>query len=208
MIAKLRGFVDSSGDDWVVLDVNGVGYLVSCSGRTLGRLAAGENATLLVDTHVREDQIALYGFLDPGEREWFRLLLTVQGVGAKVALAILSVLSPDLLSQTIAAQDKAGLTRANGVGPKLAARILAELKDKAAFIAPTAVANTGTAPISAPLAAGPVEDAISALVNLGYKRLEAHGAVMQALALLGENAAAPALIRAGLKELGAREMAR
>lgn len=210
MIAKLRGIVDSSGEDWVVIDVGGVGYLVSCSTRTLGRLASGEPATLMIDTHVREDAIQLFGFLEAGEREWFRLLLTVQGVGSRVALAILSVLSPDQLSRTIAAQDKAGLTRANGVGPKLAARILAELKDKAAFVATTAngpAAAAAAAPISQP-AGGPMEDAISALVNLGYKRLEAHGAVAQAMQALGDGASVPALIRAGLKELGTREVAR
>lgn len=209
MIARLRGIVDSVGEDWVVVDVGGVGYLVSCSARTLARLTAGEPAVLAIDTHVREDAISLYGFLDQGEREWFRLLLTVQGVGSKVALAILSVLSPDQISQTIAAQDKAGLTRANGVGPKLAARILAELKDKAALVATpfAAAGGGGAAPISV-AAGGPLEDAISALVNLGYKRLEAHAAVMQAAQALGDNAAVPALIRAGLKELGARELSR
>lgn len=210
MIAKLRGTVDSSGEDFAVIDVGGVGYLVFCSSRTLGRLASGEAAALLIETHVREDHIHLYGFLESGEREWFRLLLTVQGVGSKVALAILSVLSPDQISQTIAAQDKTGLTRANGVGPKLAARILAELKDKAAFVATTSsflASGAAAAPISVP-AGGPLEDAISALVNLGYKRLEAHGAVVQAMQQLGEGAAVPALIRAGLKELGARELSR
>jgi Holliday junction DNA helicase RuvA len=208
MIAKLRGIVDSSGDDWVVIDVNGVGYLVSCSTRTLGRLSSSETVSLVIDTHVREDAIQLFGFLDNGEREWFRLLLTVQGVGSKVALAILSVLSPEQLSRTIAAQDKAGLVRANGVGPKLAARILAELKDKAAFVTTITGATPATAAAISLPAGGPMEDAISALVNLGYKRLEAHGAVAQAMQVLGDAASVPALIRAGLKELGAREAAR
>ncbi len=207
MIAKLRGIVDSSGEDWAVIDVGGVGYLVFCSTRTLARLSNGETVSLVIETHVREDHIHLYGFLDSGEREWFRLLLTVQGVGSKVTLAILSVLSPDQISQTIAAQDKAGLTRANGVGPKLAARILAELKDKAAFAAPSTLTSGATAAISMP-AGGPLEDAISALVNLGYKRLDAHGAVVLAMQALGDGATVPALIRAGLKELGARELSR
>lgn len=208
MIAKLRGIVDSSGDDWAVIDVGGVGYLVFCSTRTLARLSGGETVSLVIETHVREDHIHLYGFLESGERDWFRLLLTVQGVGSKVALAILSVLSPDQISQTIAAQDKAGLIRANGVGPKLAARILAELKDKAAFVTTGGGVATGVAaPISLP-AGGPLEDAISALVNLGYSRLDAHGAVVQAMHALGDGATVPALIRAGLKELGARELSR
>jgi len=207
MIAKLRGIVDSSGEDWAVIDVGGVGYLVFCSTRTLARLSNGETVSLVIETHVREDHIHLYGFLDSGEREWFRLLLTVQGVGSKVTLAILSVLSPDQISQTIAAQDKAGLTRANGVGPKLAARILAELKDKAAFAAPSTLTSGAPAAISMP-AGGPLEDAISALVNLGYKRLDAHGAVVLAMQALGDGATVPALIRAGLKELGARELSR
>lgn len=204
MIAKLRGTVDSSGEDWLVIDVGGVGYLVFCSTRTLARLSNGESVSLVIETHVREDHIHLYGFLESGEREWFRLLLTVQGVGSKVALAILSVLSPDQLSQTIAAQDKAGVIRANGVGPKLAARILAELKDKAAFVGSPSTSLGGAAPISIP-ASGPTEDAISALVNLGYSRLDAHGAVSQAMRALGDGAAAPTLIRAGLKALGMRE---
>ena len=194
MIAKLRGIVDSSGEDWVVIDVGGVGYLVFCSTRTLARLTTGETVALVIETQVREDHIHLYGFLDSGEREWFRLLLTVQGVGSKVGLAILSVLSPDQISQTIAAQDKAGLTRANGVGPKLAARILAELKDKAAFAIPSTLASGTIAAISLP-AGGPLEDAISALVNLGYKRIDAHGAVVLAMQAMGNGATVPALIR-------------
>ena len=150
MIAKLKGIIDSTGDDWAIVDVNGVGYLVSCSVRTLGRLEIGLAAGLLVETWVREDAIQLYGFLDAPERDWFRLLTTVQGVGAKVALAILSVSTPEQLLQTLAAQDKAMLTRASGVGPKLAVRILTELKDKAGRIAlgGFAAANTTTAPVA------------------------------------------------------------
>lgn len=208
MIAKLKGLVDGTGDDWAVIDVGGVGYLVFCSAKTLARLpGGGEAAQLFIETHVREDHIHLYGFADPTEREWFRLLLTVQGVGSKVALALLSALAPEDLSRAIAAADKAMLSRAQGVGPKLAARLVTELKDKVAGIAlaPFAPA-TGGAP-TAPLTAGPLEDALSALVNLGYRRIEAHAAVLKAAEELGEGASASALIRAGLKALG-KELAR
>ena len=132
MIGKLRGVVDSFGDDFVILDVAGVGYVVNCSSRTLQHLPrAGEPATLAIETQVREDSIRLFGFSRDAERDWFRLLQSVQGVGAKVALAILSILPPDELANAIAMQDKATVSRASGVGPKLAARIVAELKDKA-----------------------------------------------------------------------------
>ncbi len=211
MIAKLKGLVDDSGEDWVVIDVGGVGYLVFCSGRTLQRLPRqGEAVQLLVETHVREDHIHLYGFAEAGEREWFRLLLTVQGVGSKVALAILSAMSIEDLSRAIAAGDKAMLTRAQGVGPKLGARLVSELKDKAATIALapfSGAAAAGAAGGAAPLEAGPLEDAISALVNLGYRRIEAHAAVLKASQALGEQATAAALIQAGLRELG-KELAR
>jgi len=205
MIAKLKGLIDSLGEDWAVVDCHGVGYLVACSTKTLARLEAGSAATLFIETQVREDAISLFGFLEAGERDWFRLLTTVQGVGAKVALAILSVASPEQLLQIIAAQDKAGLTRANGVGPKLAVRILSELKDKAGKIAlggfnPTAGAVASAAPL--PAASGRMEDAVSALVNLGYKRLEAFQAVGETARELGEEADSSALIRAALKRLG------
>ncbi|MGE5505607.1 MAG: Holliday junction branch migration protein RuvA [Actinomycetota bacterium] len=211
MIAKLKGLIDSVGEDWAVVDCNGVGYLVFCASRSLGRLEVGTAAQLFIETHVREDHIHLYGFLDAAEREWFRLLLTVQGVGSKSALAILSVASPEQLLQTIAAQDKTVLTRASGVGPKLAARILAELKDKAGRIALGGFAPAGGAlAAAAPMPVAPggaMEDAISALVNLGYKRLEAFQAVGEAARDLGEGAAANALIAAALKRLG-KELAR
>jgi Holliday junction DNA helicase RuvA len=200
MIAKLTGVIDSKGSDTAVVDVGGVGYQVFCSARSLNRLpAAGGAISLFVETHVREDHIHLYGFIDAAEREWFRLLTTVQGVGAKLALAILGVLSSSDLTQAILVQDKASLTRASGVGPKLAARIVAELKDK--------VGGIGLGPV-APVAgatepAGPVADAVSALVNLGYRRTEAFGAVAQAAKRLGPNAALDVLIKAGLKELSA-----
>lgn len=210
MIAKLKGRVDSIGEDWAVIDVNGVGYLVFCASRTLGRLpSAGEAVEMFVETHVREDHIHLYGFLSDAERACFRLLTTVQGVGAKVALAILSVGAPEQLAQAIAAQDKALFARANGVGPKLAQRIVSELKDKAAHLAlaapPKMAAMAGAAPVTAAAAAptdgGAVEDAVSALVNLGYGRAEAFAAVSRA-AQGKEEAGASALIGAALRDLG------
>ena len=197
MIGKLTGIVDSSGDDWVILDVGGVGYLVFCSGRTLGLLPpAGGAATLWIETHVREDHIQLFGFADPAEHDWFKLLQTVQGVGAKMALAVLSALPPHDLVRAIAAQDKASIARAHGVGQKLAGRIASELKDKAGGIVlgPVAAANgAGRGEIS--------EDAVSALVNLGYRRAEAFAAVAKASGDLGRGASVESLIRAGLKEL-------
>ncbi len=202
MIAKLKGLVDAVDADSAVIDVGGVGYLVSASARTLHDLAVGGPATMLVETIVREDAIALYGFLETTERDWFRILTTVQGVGARVALSILSTLSPDEIARAIAAQDRATLSRPAGVGPKLAARLATELKDKAASFgvapAPVAPANanapTGTS--------GSInEDAVSALVNLGYKRVEAFGAVARVTQRLGGEARLDAVIRAGLQEL-------
>jgi holliday junction DNA helicase RuvA len=200
MIAKLTGVIDSKTADTAIVDVGGVGYQAFCSARTLTRLpAAGGAISLFIETHVREDHIHLYGFIDAAEREWFRLLTTVQGVGAKLALAILGVLSGTDLTQAILVQDKTSLTRASGVGPKLAARIVAELKDKVGGIALGPVAAVA----AATEASGPVADAVSALINLGYRRTEAFGAVAQAAKRLGPNAALDALIRAGLKELSA-----
>jgi holliday junction DNA helicase RuvA len=200
MIAKLTGVVDSKTADGAVVDVAGVGYLVFGSARMLNRLpAAGGAVSLFIETHVREDHIHLYGFIDAAEREWFRLLTTVQGVGGRVALAILGVLSPGELTQAIAAQDKTTLTKAPGVGPKLAGRIAIELKDKVGGIAFGPVAAVAAATETS----GPVADAVSALVNLGYRRAEAFGAVAQAVRRLGANAALDALIKAGLKELSA-----
>lgn len=206
MIAKLTGALDSVGDDFAVVDVGGVGYLVFCSGRTLHRLGspAGQTVSLRVETQVREDAINLYGFHDEVERDWFRLLTTVQGVGAKVALAILSVLDGDQLIRALATEDKAALTRADGVGPKLANRLISELKDKVKDLAfaPSAggaAAADGTLPGG--LKGGPVGDAVSALVNLGYKRAEAFGAVTAVAQRLGGEPAVTELIRLGLKEL-------
>lgn len=205
MIGKLTGLVDSTGDDWALIEVGGVGYVVFCSRRTLGQIQGlREPVSLMIETHVREDHIHLYGFAERSERDWFLLLGKVQGVGAKMALAILSVLSPEQLAQAIAAQDKATLTRADGVGPKIAGRITAELKDKAGSIAlgPVALAGGhGEAPAAG--MAGDAEDAVSALVNLGYRRVEAFGAVAKASRTLGDEASIESLIRVGLQELSA-----
>ena len=204
MIAKLKGVVDSVGDGWTIIDVGGVGYLVFCSGRTLGRLAEGEVVEIMVETHVREDHIHLYGFADAVERDWFRLLTTVQGVGVKVALGILTVLRTDELTQAVAAADKGTISRAPGVGPKLATRILSELKDKVGSIALAAVPGAVSAAEFGPGsggAGGPLGDAASALVNLGYNPSQALGAVSRAQGRLGEDASVEALIRGGLGEL-------
>lgn len=201
MIARLRGVVESIDEGSAVIDVNGVGYLVSASSRTLRDLVAGGPAILLVETIVREDAIALYGFLATAERDWFRILTTVQGVGARVALSILSTLSPEEIARAIAAGDRASLSRPAGVGAKLATRLVTELKDKAAAfgVAPAASRTTGTA---APAPGASVnEDAVSALVNLGYRRVEAFGAVARVTQRLGADAPLDAVIRGGLQEL-------
>ena len=201
MIGKLKGIVDEVGEEELVLDVGGVGYLVAASARTLRALpAVGQAAALFIETHVREDAIRLYGFLTASERDWFRLLQSVQGVGAKVALAILSILPPDELANAIAMQDKATVSRASGVGPKLAARIVAELKEKAPAFASVdpAARLAGEDASNAPSS---VRDAISALCNLGYGRPQAVAAVAASAKALGEDADASALIRRGLKEL-------
>ncbi len=203
MIGKLTGTLDSAGEDSALIDVGGVGYVVFCSRRTLERLGGrGEPASLLVETHVREDHIHLFGFFDQAERDWFGLLSTVQGVGARMALAVLSVLSPSDLIQAIAAQDKAALTRASGVGPKLAGRIVAELKDKAGAIALGPVAPTADGVAASGLGAA-AEDALSVLCNLGYGRSEVLGAVAQASRRLGTGATLESLVKEGLRELSA-----
>ena len=199
MIAKLKGVVDTVDADSAIVDVGGVGYLVSASARTLRELAAGDEVTVLVETIVREDAIALYGFLETAERDWFRILTTVQGVGARVALSILSTLSPDEIARAIAAQDRATLSRPAGVGPKLAARLATELKDKAAAFG---VAPLGKGVEAPAMPAGSInEDAVSALENLGYKRVEAFGAVARVTQRLGVEAKLEAVITAGLQEL-------
>lgn len=199
MIARLRGLLDSRGADHLVIDVGGVGYLVHCSTRTLASLpGVGEALDLHVETQVRAESITLYGFTATGERSWFRVLQQVQGVGARVALGVLSVLTPEELARAVASQDKAALTRASGVGPRLAGRILSELKDRLAGelagAALPAQAVAGTAD-------GALGGAVSALVNLGYGRSEAHAAITKAIAGLGQQAPVEALIRAGLQEL-------
>lgn len=203
MIGKLKGVVDSAGEDFVVLDVHGVGYVVHCSARTLQALPApGEAAILSIDTYVREDMIRLYGFRGDAEREWFRLLQGVQGVGAKVALAILSVLEPAALGTAIATGDKVSVARAPGVGPKLAARIVAEMKDKApAFTATDPALARLSGSVEDGSAPRPVTDAISALVNLGYGQPHAAAAIAAALRSAGDDAEARVLIRLGLREL-------
>ena len=199
MIAKLKGVVDTVDADSAIVDVGGVGYLVSASARTLRELAAGDAVTVLVETIVREDAIALYGFLETAERDWFRILTTVQVVGARVALSILSTLSPDEIARAIAAQDRATLSRPAGVGPKLAARLATELKDKAAAFGVAPLGKGVEAPV---MPAGSInEDAVSALVNLGYKRVEAFGAVARVTQRLGAEATLDAVIVAGLQEL-------
>jgi Holliday junction DNA helicase RuvA len=201
VIAKLAGLIDSIGDNACVIDVGGVGYQVFCSARTLRALPRpGAAAKLLIETHVREDHIHLYGFATDTERRWFLALQTVQGVASRIALSLLSTLSPGELAQAIAAGDKAMLTQAPGVGGKLATRLITELKDKIAQLPGFAIIETasGDGQTGDKLAA----DAVSALVNLGYRRVEAVDAVRQAARVLGANAGLPALIRSGLKELG------
>jgi Holliday junction DNA helicase RuvA len=203
MIGKLKGLIDSFGDDYVILDVAGVGYQVHCAARTLQALpAAGEAAALSIETYVREDQIKLFGFRSDTEREWFRLLQTVQGVGAKVALAVLSTLPPSELADAIALRDKAAVARTPGVGPKVAERIVTELKDKAPALAsvdPAAARLAGA--VDEARAPRPLADAISALVNLGYGQPQAAAAVASAARSAGEAAETAQLIRLGLKEL-------
>jgi Holliday junction DNA helicase RuvA len=203
MIGKLKGVIDSYGEDSVILDVNGVGYLVHCSGRTLQELPrVGEAATLSIETYVREDQLRLFGFLTDVEREWFRLLQTVQGVGAKVALAVLGTLKPADLASAIALRDKAMVARTPGVGPKVAERIVIELKDKApayADVDPALVRLSGA--LEERRAPQPVADAVSALVNLGYGQPQAAAAIAAAARSAGDGAEVKTLIRLGLKEL-------
>jgi Holliday junction DNA helicase RuvA len=203
MIGKLTGIIDSYGEDFVIVDVNGVGYVVHCSARTLQALPAqGEPIALSIETHVREDLIRLFGFTSQIEREWFRLLQTVQGVGTKVALSILSTLRPADLASAIALRDKAMVARSPGVGPKVAERIVTELKDKApkyAEVDPAVVRLAGA--VDERRAPQPVADAVSALVNLGYGQPQAAAAIAAAAREAGEGAETTRLIRLGLKEL-------
>jgi len=203
MIGKLKGVIDEIAEDHAVIDVHGVGYVAFCSARTLGNLGgAGEAAILFIETYVREDMIRLYGFANQLEREWFRLLQNVQGVGAKVALAVLGTLSPSELANAIALRDIAMVSRAPGVGKKVAERIVTELKNKAPAFAGDASGTIGLKQeLGAAAAPAPVADAVSALSNLGYSRDQAANAVAAALKEAGENADSAKLIRLGLKEL-------
>jgi Holliday junction DNA helicase RuvA len=204
MIGKLKGTIEEIGEDYLLVDVHGVCYVAFCSGRTLGKVGGvGEAVVLFIETYVREDQLKLFGFLSVLEREWFRLLQIVQGVGSKVALAILSTLTPSELANAIALQDKTSISRAPGVGPKVAIRILTELKNKAPAFAGEASANIGLKQeLGEGVAAAPVSDAVSALTNLGYSRDQAANAIAAALKNGGEGADSARLIRLGLKELG------
>jgi Holliday junction DNA helicase RuvA len=208
MIAKLTGVLDSTAADSLIIDVNGVGYQVFASGRTLARIGnKGDPVSLLIDTHVREDHFHLYGFADAAEQEWCRLLTSVQGVGMRVGLAILSACAPEQLAFAIAAQDATTLRQADGVGPKLATRIVTELKDKAAKMdlsaakGKKAVAVKGAATTTTSTAIDIDSDAVSALVNLGYARTEAYTAVLQARQKANDNDNLQDLIRLALKEL-------
>ncbi len=197
MIARLTGQIAARDENTTIIDVNGVGYLVHASTRTLSTLPnPPEIARLLIETHLREDAILLYGFTESAERDWFRLLTTVQGVGGRVALNILSALSPKDLVSAIASGDRAALTRAAGVGSRLAIRLLTELKDKAG-----AMPSTPGFVAPAELPGGIAEDALSALVNLGYRRPEAQPVVARVIARLGDPAPLDAVIRESLKEL-------
>lgn len=224
MIARLKGIVDTIETDCAIIDVGGVGYLVQASSRTLAQLGQGDAVSLWIETHVREDNIQLFGFLAADEKDWFKLLTTVQGVGAKVGLAMLSALTGDMLLQAIAAGDKAAICQAPGVGPKLAARILNELKDKVGGMALGAAAKSPTAAGAAARAPGGgadggadatgdlLRDAASALVNLGYTPSEALTAVSRAAQKAEQDGAAPltleTLIRLGLVELAPRDQRR
>ncbi|NKN35582.1 Holliday junction branch migration protein RuvA [Agrobacterium sp. a22-2] len=203
MIGKLKGTIEEIGDDYVLVDVHGVCYVAFCSSRTLGRLGSpGEAIVLYIETYVREDQLKLYGFMTALEREWFNLLQSVQGVGAKVALAVLSTLTPGELANAIALQDKTSISRAPGVGPKVATRLVIELKNKAPAFAGDAGANIGLKQeLGEGVASAPVSDAVSALTNLGYSRDQAANAIAAALKNGGEDADSAKLIRLGLKEL-------
>ncbi len=213
MIAKLRGLIDTIGDDYCIIDVNGVGYLVSASSKTLGKLTQGQEAALLTEMVVREDSLSLFGFADAWEKEWFLTLTKVQGVGAKVCLSILSVLTPAQLSQAVSAQDKNSFCRAAGVGPKLAARIVTELKDKIITIPVGSSGDVNEVIVGIPLEKSAKtneaensksEDVISALVNLGYQRLEAYRAVSKVI-VENPQADVATLIRLALKEFAQKE---
>jgi Holliday junction DNA helicase RuvA len=202
MIGSLNGVVAAVGEDTALIDVNGVGYVVQAAGRTLGRLSVGAPAKLFIETHVREDAIRLFGFSSEEERAWFAHLQTIPGVGAKVALGILDAMPPEVLADAIALQDKAAFARANGVGPKLAARLATELTGKAGPKGFFSIAGGRAAATSAaPAANGARAEAVSALVNLGIDQSSAARAVASAAKQFAADAPAPELIRAALKEV-------
>ncbi|MEG9861200.1 MAG: Holliday junction branch migration protein RuvA [Parvularculales bacterium] len=197
MIGKLRGLIDDAGDDWLIIDVGGVGYHVICSARTLRDLPKrGEVVSLAIETYVREDQLRLFGFIDEAERHWFRLLLNVQGVGVRVALALLGIMSPDELSTAIAVEDKPALVRAPGVGARVAQRITSELKDKALPV----MDNKGVVAVGNNRSRI-MREAVSALVHLGYSETQASSAIASAMGTLGATAETKQLIRQGLRDL-------
>jgi Holliday junction DNA helicase RuvA len=198
MIGKLTGIVDFVGEDHVLLDVGGVGYLVHCPSSTLSKLTAGAHASLMIETRLTDETIKLYGFFTSEEREWFRLLQTVQNVGARVALNVLSALSPRDLERALALGDKGMIGRAQGVGPKLALRIVTELKDKA----PSMMLRGHAGEPFATAPRGPEADAVAALVKLGYSPTVAAEAVARAARDLGDGAALDALIRESLRAMG------
>jgi Holliday junction DNA helicase RuvA len=197
MIGKLTGIVDTLGEDHAILDVNGVGYLVSCPSSTLSKLAAGNTASLMIETRVTDETIKLYGFSSAEEREWFRLLQTVQNVGARVALNVLSALSPRDLERALALGDKAAIGRAQGVGPKLALRIVTELKDKAPAMM---LRGHGDETVAHAAPRGPEADAVAALVGLGYSPSQASETVARVSRDLGEVEVA-VLIRESLRAM-------
>lgn len=204
MIGKLSGIIDSFGENYILLDVNGVGYVVHCSSRTLTQSGqAGDAVSLLIDTHVREDAISLYGFKDAMEQQWFRLLTSVQGVGSRVGMSLLAACPPERLGFVIASGDKASLTQADGVGPKLALRILTELKDKVGKIDLAVPAKASANGSAQPSVTSVDNDAVSALVNLGYAKGDAFQAVLQAKQKTNDNQKdnVSDLIRLALKEL-------
>ncbi len=203
MIGKLKGLVDTLGDETALIDVGGICYEIHCSARTLQQLPqVGEATVVFVETVVREDMIRLYGFASEAEKGWFTLLTTVQGVGSRVALSILSVLAPAELASAIALQDKAMVGRANGVGPKLAVRIVTELKGKAPAAGGIDPGVIGLqAALGEGVAGGAVTDAVSALTNLGYSSTQASAAVARVVGREGDGLATEKLIRLGLREL-------
>jgi Holliday junction DNA helicase RuvA len=203
MIGKLKGLVEAFGDDFVQIDVGGVVYEASCSSKTLATLPrVGEAAVVFIEMIVREDMIRLYGFASEAEKAWFRILMTVQGVGARVALSLLSTLTPGELASAIALQDKAMMGRASGVGPKLAVRLITELKGKAPAVGAIEAGVLGLqTALGEGVARGNVTDAVSALSNLGYSGAQASAAVARVVAREGDDLATERLIRLGLREL-------